>query len=53
MKVKPVVPREQASRDVDEAIASYLSESSEQAAMGFVDALEQDDDVQKVFHNLK
>ncbi len=41
MRVKPVVPREQASRDVDETIASYLSEGSEQAAMGFVDALAQ------------
>ncbi len=43
MKAKPVVPRAQSSRDVDEAIAYYLAEGegSEQAAMGFVDALEQ------------
>lgn len=41
MKAKPVVPREQAGRDVDEAITYYLAEGSEQAAMGFVDALEQ------------
>lgn len=41
MKAKPVVPREQASRDIDEAITHYLAEGSEHAAMGFVDALEQ------------
>lgn len=41
MKVKPVVPREQANRDVDEAIAYYLDEHAVQAALGFIDALEQ------------
>ncbi len=41
MKSKPVIPREWASRDVDEAIDCYLSEGAEQAALGFVDALEQ------------
>ena len=41
MKVKPVVPREQANRDVDEAIAYYLGEHEVQAALGFIDALEQ------------
>ncbi len=40
MKVRPVVPREQASRDVDAAIAYYLVEDAEQAALGFIDALE-------------
>ena len=40
MKVKPVVPREQANRDVDEAIAYYLNEGAERAASGFIDALE-------------
>lgn len=40
MKVKPVTPREQANRDVDEAIAHYLSEASEVVALGFIDALE-------------
>ncbi|WP_137919855.1 type II toxin-antitoxin system RelE/ParE family toxin [Hydrogenophaga sp. 2FB] len=40
MKAKPVVPREQALRDVDEAIAYYLDEHAEQAASGFIDALE-------------
>lgn len=41
MKTKPVVPREQASRDVDEAIEYYLSESAVQAALGFIESLEQ------------
>lgn len=40
MKAKPVVPREQARRDVDETIAFYLNEGAEQAALGFIDALE-------------
>lgn len=40
MRLKPVVPRKLANRDVDEAIGHYLSEGSEQAALGFVDALE-------------
>jgi len=40
MKSKPVVPRAEANRDVDEAIDHYLSESAEQAALGFIDALE-------------
>jgi toxin ParE1/3/4 len=37
---KPVVPRELANHDVDEAVAHYLSEAREQVALGFVDALE-------------
>lgn len=41
MTAKPVVPRELANRDIDDAIACYLSESAEQAAFGFIDALEQ------------
>ena len=41
MIVKPVVPREQANRDVDEAIAYYLGEASDRVALGFIDALEQ------------
>ena len=40
MKAKPVVPREQANQDVDEAIAYYLEEASSSAALGFIDALE-------------
>jgi toxin ParE1/3/4 len=38
--VKPIVPRAQADRDIDDAVAYYLNEVSEQAALGFVDALE-------------
>jgi len=40
MKAKPVVAREQASRDVDEALTYDLAEGSPKAAMGFIDALE-------------
>lgn len=40
MKGKPVVPRERASRDVEDAIAYYLDEDAVSAALGFVDALE-------------
>ena len=40
MKAKPIVPRELASRDVDEAIEYYLREASDRAALDFVDALE-------------
>lgn len=41
MKAKPVVPRQLALQDVDEALAHYLAEDSEAAAMGFIDALAQ------------
>lgn len=41
MKVKSVVPREQANQDVDDAIAYYLGEGAESAALDFIDALEQ------------
>ena len=41
MKVKPVVPREQAYRDVDDAIAYYLDEGAASVALDFIDALEQ------------
>jgi toxin ParE1/3/4 len=37
---KPIVPRELANRDVDEAIGYYLREASDQVALGFIDALE-------------
>lgn len=40
MTAKPVVPREQANRDVDDALAYYLSEGAESAALGLIDALE-------------
>lgn len=41
MKAKPIVPRDLARRDIDEAIAYYLDEGEIEAAIGFVDALEQ------------
>lgn len=40
MKARPVIPRAQANRDVDKALAYYLSEASEAVALGFIDALE-------------
>lgn len=40
MKAKPVIPREQANRDVAAAIDWYLSEATPEAALGFVTALE-------------
>ena len=40
MKVKPVVARALANHYIDEIIAYYLGESAEQAAYGFIDALE-------------
>ncbi|AAU91223.1 conserved hypothetical protein [Methylococcus capsulatus str. Bath] len=41
MKAKPVIPRALATQDVEEAIRYYLSEDAKQAALGFIDALEQ------------
>lgn len=41
MQAKPVVPREQARRDVAQAIGSCLSQQAEPAALGFIAALEQ------------
>ena len=41
MRAKPVIPRALARQDVDEAITHYLGEGAEQAALGFIDALEQ------------
>ena len=40
-RVKPVWPRQLASQDVDEVLAHYVSEGTRQAALGFIDALEQ------------
>lgn len=39
MKIKPVVPREQATRDVEDALGFHLAENAESAALGFIDAL--------------
>ncbi len=41
MTIKPIVPRELANSDVDEAIEYYLNEEASQAALGFIKALEQ------------
>ena len=41
MTAKAVVPREAARRDVDEAIAYYLHEGGQHAALGFIGALEE------------
>ena len=41
MKTKPVVPRAPTNRDVEDAIEYDLNEGAEQAALGFLDALEQ------------
>ncbi len=37
---KPIVPREQANRDIDEALEYYLKAASDKVALGFIDALE-------------
>ncbi len=41
MKPKTLLPRESASRDVEDAVDFYLNEAGERVALGFVDALEQ------------
>lgn len=40
MKGKPVVPREQANRDLGDAVAYYLDKDAEASALGFIDTLE-------------
>ena len=40
MTPKPVVPREQANRDAEEAVVYYLGQGSTKAALAFVNALE-------------
>ncbi|MGB8149529.1 MAG: hypothetical protein WCF00_14225 [Azonexus sp.] len=41
MRVKPVIPRELANRDIDETLVHYQSEGTEGAALGIIDTLEQ------------
>lgn len=41
MSAKRIVPRQQAHRDVDAAVDYYLSEAGENAALAFIEALEQ------------
>jgi toxin ParE1/3/4 len=40
VKTKPVIPRELALRDVEQAVAYYLDEDASSAALGLIDALE-------------
>jgi len=40
VKTKPVVPREHANRDIDDAVAYFLSKGAEHAALDFIGALE-------------
>lgn len=40
MKQKPVIPRALAREDVDRAIAYYLEQEADKAALGLIDALE-------------
>jgi toxin ParE1/3/4 len=40
LKTKPVIPRELALRDVEQAVAYYLNEGAPSAALGLIDALE-------------
>ena len=40
MSGKPVVLRERARRDIDEAVEHYLAEAGEAVALDFIDALE-------------
>ncbi len=41
MKAKPVIPRAQASADVESALDFYLLEGATDVALGLIDALEQ------------
>jgi toxin ParE1/3/4 len=41
LTAKPVIARALAAQDIDDAIAYYLMEDAPQAALGFIDALEQ------------
>lgn len=40
MSTKPVVPREQARRDIEEAVDHYVREAGEKVALGFIDMVE-------------
>jgi toxin ParE1/3/4 len=40
VRQKPVIPRAQAVRDVQDAVDFYFGDGAEKAALGFVDALE-------------
>ena len=40
MTTKPVIPRSQADRDVDQALEYYLEQGTTDTALNFIDALE-------------
>lgn len=40
MKTKPVVPRELAIKDAEDALDFYLQEAGDQVALGFIDSLQ-------------
>jgi len=40
VQIKPIIPREEAERDVDDVLSYYLDENAPEAAHGFIDALE-------------
>ena len=40
MSPKPVIPRQRAERDVDEALGNYLRDANSSVALGFVDDLQ-------------
>ncbi|HEY2482449.1 MAG TPA: type II toxin-antitoxin system RelE/ParE family toxin [Caulobacteraceae bacterium] len=40
MTAKPVVPREQAVRDIEDAVDHYYREAGERVALGFIDEVE-------------
>ncbi len=40
MTAKPVVPREQAHRDIEEAVDYYAREAGETVALGFIDEID-------------
>ncbi|MBL8708080.1 MAG: type II toxin-antitoxin system RelE/ParE family toxin [Rhodospirillaceae bacterium] len=40
MTARPVIPRERAVRDIDEALDHYVREGGVAVALGFIDALE-------------
>ena len=40
MSAKPIVPREHARRDIEEAVDFYAREAGERVALGFIDMVE-------------
>jgi toxin ParE1/3/4 len=41
VKPKPVIPRERATRDVQDTVDYYRSENAPEAALGFIDSLQE------------